>query len=289
MLSATVPNAAHEAPNPAAPTSISSTGPAPSPPDTSRAPAAFGPGDSQSKMAPSSVKMGQPGGGGRITVRWTEPTLIGVKPVPSSSATSKAAPGPKPVGTAGMVGRRALPGLANPAAVMVVDKDERAASKDEDRDRDKGKEQRTGVPPSSRHVRIPSTGNRALVMDVAQALSEAAHHQHQHQREGNSKKGAKEVREGKENTTTPAPTGPPVGGAAGETRKSSYERYSAVAMPSLTEERTPASTMSRNVLLGVKVASESPMSSLRAESAGGAEQPPPSPSSKVYIGVHLSL
>lgn len=209
--------------------------------------------------------------------------MIGVKPTSSSSAANRPAQGAKLAGTAGMVGRRALPGLANSAAVAVVDKDEKPALKD--------KEERTVVPPSpTRHTRIPSTGNRALVMEVAQAMSEAAQQQ------------GKEKEKGGEMTTVSAPAAAPIlarqvpstglGGPAAEKRKSSYERYSAIAMPPLAEERTPAATpantMSRsagqNVVSGGKVVGDSPLSSLRVESAGAAVQSPPSPSSKVHIG-----
>jgi hypothetical protein len=181
-----------------------------------------------------------------------------------------------------MVGRRALPGLVNPAAV----KDEKPVLKD--------KEERTTVPPSpTRHTRIPSTGNRALVMEVAQAMSEAAQQQ-----------GKEKEKEEKEKELTAASTlaAAPIlvrqvpstglGGPAAEKRKSSYERYSAIAMPPLAEERTPAATpantMSRsagqNAVLGGKVVGESPGSSLCVESAGAAALSPPSPSSKVHIG-----
>lgn len=226
--------------------------------------------------------MGPPGGAGRITDRWTEPTLIGAKATAANRPTS----GAKPAGAVGMVGRRALPGLANPAAVAVVDKDEKPVLKG------KEKEERTTVPPSpTRHTRIPSTGNRALVMEVAQAMSEA--------QQGKEK-------EEKETTavSAPAPALAPalarqvpsagLGGPPAEKRKSSYERYSAIAMPPLAEERTPvatpANTMSRsagqNVVLGGNLVGESPLNSLRVESAGAAAQPPsaPAPSSKVHIG-----
>lgn len=240
----------------------SSTGTAPGLPDTPSASASFSPGDAQSKTE-ARVKVNPSSTARRVTDRRTEPTLIGVKPVEAKAITDI-----KPVGT-GMVGRRALPGLANSA---VADNIEKGVSKD--------KEQRTVPPSPTRHARIPSTGNRALVMDVAQALSEAAQ---QH---------GQEVE--KETMAAPAASVHELGlgGAVGEKRKSSYERYAAVAMPPLTEERTPvaspANTMPRGVgqcVLGGEVASESPLSSLRVQSAGAAEQPSFAlPSSKVYIG-----
>ncbi|KAG8213638.1 hypothetical protein J3R82DRAFT_10327 [Butyriboletus roseoflavus] len=254
-----------QSPDPAVP---SSTGPASSPPDTSST--SFGPKDSQSGAEPL-VK---------ITERWTEPMLIGVKSTLSSSATDRTT-GAKPAGTAGMVGRRALSGLANSASVTAAEKVEKSVLVSMD------KEERTAVPPSpTRHTRIPSTGNRALVMEVAQALNEAAQQQNKE----------------KEITAVPASASvlarqipsTSLCGPATEKRKSSFERYSAIAMPPLAEERTPAAspanTTSRSGgknLLDGKVVNVSPLSSLRVESTGAAEHSPstpsPSPSSKVHI------
>ena len=269
---------ASPSPNPIVPPS---TGPAPSPSHTSSAPASFGPKDSRSGAEPR-VKISPPSSEGRITDRWTEPKLIGVKSSSSSSATDRPASGARPAGAAGMVGGRALPGLANPAAVEKVEK---SASMD--------KEERTTVPPSpTRHARIPSTGNRALVMEVAQALNEAVQQQEKE----------------KEITAVPASVAPgsvlarqlpstSLSGPAAEKRKSSFERYSAIVMPPLAEERTPAASPANTIsrcgeknLLGGKVVGESPLSSLRVESTGAAEQSPsPSPSSKVHIGEYLPL
>lgn len=264
--SATGTKEASQSPNPAVP---SSTGPVPSLPDTSSGLASSSPGDSQSGME-SPVKTNPPNGTGRVADRWKEPTLIGFKPAPSSLATNRAAPGTRVVGAAGsgMAGRRPLPGLVNPAAAAVVDKD---------------KEQRAAVPSSpTRHTRIPSTGNRALVMEVAQAMNEAAEQQGNEKEEKESPSAPLSARE------VPS-TGH--GGPVGEKRKSSYERYSAIAMPSLAEERTPAAspanTTSRSGgqnVLGAKVTSESPLSSLRVESASAVGQSPKAPSPKVYIG-----
>ncbi|KAH0827451.1 hypothetical protein J3R83DRAFT_4139 [Lanmaoa asiatica] len=252
---------ASQSPNPAVP---SSTDPAPSPSDTSSAPASFGPRDSQPGGEPP-VKISPPSSTGKITDRWTEPALIGIKPIVSSSAANRPTPGAKSAGPAGMVGRLALPGLANPAVVAVVEKDEKPVSID--------KEERTTVPPSTtRHTRIPSTGNRALVMEVAQALSEAA--QQQEKKE-------------KEITTAPAPGAPAsvlarqlpstgLVGPAAEKRKSSFERYSAIAMPPLREERTPAASPANTYVAecgGKRVGGQ----------AGATEQSPSAPSPKVHI------
>lgn len=230
------------------------------------------------------MKTSSPSSTGRITDRWAEPTLIGVKRT-SSSSSNRSGPVAKPAGTAGMVGRRALPGLANPVAIAVGEKEREEKPVAKDRDKE-------GQVPT-RHTRIPSTGNRALVMDVAQALSEAAQQQGR-EREDKDKEAT--VVSGPTVASMPARQVPStgLGGPAGEKRKSSYERYSAIAMPPLAEERTPAATpantlsrcVGQNAVLGGKVVGESPLGSLRVGSAGAAEQPllPSSSSSKVHIG-----
>ncbi|KAG9316307.1 hypothetical protein JVU11DRAFT_2338 [Chiua virens] len=241
----------------------------------------------------SPVKINPPSSSaaGKVTDRWTEPTLIGIKSTSGSSSHSRAnrpSSSAKPVGgAAGMVGRRALPGLANPTTVVAAGKDGKQTGKD--------KEECTTVPPSpTRHTRIPSTGNRALVMEVAQALTEAAQQQDKEKEKDEKEKdkviagGASLAARGSTATCQVPSTG--LGGLPGEKRKSSYERYSAIAMPPLAEERTPAvtpaHTMSRNVgqsVISDRIIDESPLSSLRVEAAGDNEQRPSSVSSKVHI------
>lgn len=173
---------------------------------------------------------------GRVTDRWTEPTLIGVKSIASSnSAVSQPPPSQTPQG---MVGRLALPGLA-----AAPDTAEKVKAKPP------LGEERAVSPPPAKHGRIPSTGNRATVMDVAQALSEA--------QQGNDCA-----------QSPPAPRNPPPSSQT-EKRKPSVEKYSSFMMPPLKEEKTPVSTpavtlakSSGNTLLDSKLASESPKSSL---------------------------
>jgi hypothetical protein len=114
-----------------------------------------------------------------------------------------------------------------------------------------------------RHSRIPSTGNRATVMDVAQALTE---HEEQSCRVSEPAPSALVVEEAltaKEEpevtprldvksmisnwgvaNTAPSPLSP-------AKRTSSYEKYSAFVMPPLLEEKTPvaspANSLRRNV------------------------------------------
>ncbi|KAG1816103.1 uncharacterized protein BJ212DRAFT_211869 [Suillus subaureus] len=100
-----------------------------------------------------------------------------------------------------------------------------------------------------KHGRIPNTRNRATVMDVAQALSEA--------QQGNDCA-----------LSPPASRVPPLNSQA-EKKKSSVERYSTFTMPSLKEEKTPVSSpagtlakSSGEALLNSKLVSESPKGSL---------------------------
>ncbi|KAF9819179.1 hypothetical protein IEO21_02350 [Rhodonia placenta] len=127
------------------------------------------------------------------------------------------------------------------------------------------KEKRPTTP--VRHARIPSTGNRATVMDVAQVFQESVIHQpaltpvsaeplsvpqgdaigptaEQDQEDG----GKLDVTSLVANWGTKNGAGRP--DAPSEKRKSSFERYSAIVMPPLVEEKTPvpspAGTLARN-------------------------------------------
>ncbi|KAG1752937.1 hypothetical protein EDB19DRAFT_1670672 [Suillus lakei] len=190
----------------------------------------------------------------RVTDRWKEPTLIGVKPIPSqNSAASKPPPSQKPQG---MVGRLALPGLA--AAPEAVEKA---------KEKPPLGEQRAVSPSPTKNGRIPSTGNRATVMDVAQALSEAQ----------------------QDSALSPPPSIPPLISQA-EKRKSSVEKYSSFMMPPLKEEKTPVSSpagtlakSSGEALLDSKLVSESPNSSLGVKPTS---QHAASSSSRTFDVVH---
>jgi hypothetical protein len=100
-----------------------------------------------------------------------------------------------------------------------------------------------------RHTRIPSTGNRATVMDVVQAWNEtpvsspsapvdvetvAPQHEDMNEAPEMIEKLAEAIPQRRLHMT------PPNGQA--EKRKSSYERYSAIILPSLPEEKTPLPT-----------------------------------------------
>ncbi|KAG9094921.1 hypothetical protein FRC06_010332 [Ceratobasidium sp. 370] len=87
---------------------------------------------------------------------------------------------------------------------------------------------KVGMSPASpgRHARTPSTGNRATVMEVAQAMMEKQEELVVDERVVVSKP-----------RLSPGPPSPST-----ERRRSSFERYSGMTMPTLKEEKTPVPT-----------------------------------------------
>ncbi|KAL1741865.1 hypothetical protein HDZ31DRAFT_84556 [Schizophyllum fasciatum] len=118
-----------------------------------------------------------PGGKPKITDRWTGQGVIGVKPPaaapsPSSKYAGLSSPDNRPSG--GMVGKRALPGLAAdiPKATSPKPISPEPRSPVAFPTSSTSPEPPRSPAPGHRHTRIPSTGNRATVMDLAQAFSE---------------------------------------------------------------------------------------------------------------------
>ncbi|PBK91545.1 hypothetical protein ARMGADRAFT_1013942 [Armillaria gallica] len=190
---------------------------------------------------------GHPSNGSRVADRWTSDTVIGVK------AASRTPSAPEPVKR--MVGRKALPGLA-PTEVSIDAKPKFPSLRSPNEDLTALRPGSTTVsipspsspnsPGPSRHSRIPISGNRATVMDVAQAFNEST-----------SVAGSEipapppaEINERSSSTGHPRLSPQPIPPA--EKRRSSYERYSAIAMPPLKEEATPTSsptgTLSRGIV-----------------------------------------
>ncbi|KAL4074202.1 hypothetical protein J3A83DRAFT_2696450 [Scleroderma citrinum] len=117
---------------------------------------------------------------------------------------------------------RALPGLTGLSAVMTPSSAQDSVPKE--------REERTVLPSPIKCARIPSTGNRALVMDVAQALGEIrledpfpAHPLSTCLNSGDLGRGLRLA-------------------PSMERRKSSYERHATMALPTLREEQTPLPT-----------------------------------------------
>lgn len=166
----------------------------------------------------------------RVTDRWSNQVIIGVKPIlPSKSSATDSPAGLKP--SYGLLGRRALPGLTTPTPAP-------AASKFDQPDRSPT----TPLSPG-RHPRIPSTGNRATVMDVAQSLNDALGPAGA-KTSSSSDESSDEFPEAPEmlaevparprNTISPA--------GQSEKRRSSYDRLAGVTLPTLREEKTPAAS-----------------------------------------------
>ncbi|KZT27958.1 hypothetical protein NEOLEDRAFT_1129845 [Neolentinus lepideus HHB14362 ss-1] len=185
------------------------------------------------------------GSAGRVTDRWTNGGVIGVKPIVSAGRVSPQPPkSPQPKG---MVGRQALPGLAIVPlpSTPAQQKEERSAVPLPSTPAQQ-KEERPPVVTRPKHARIPSTGNRATVMDVAQVFNEVR---------------------SRESSVSPAPISPsvpepepepeqlpepepkpapiprlsrPLPAPPLQNRRTSYDKYSALMMPPLEEERTPA-------------------------------------------------
>jgi hypothetical protein len=167
----------------------------------------------------------------RNEINQSKPPLSGVtgligKPLPGMAAAPSLLPpkfSPKPQSSE-PAERRALPGLttALPPPTQTAQLEERS-------------------PP--RHTRIPSTGNRATVMEVAEAFN----NQHnadlpvtfQDSSSISPPEGTTAVK-----TATPATAPKPrpntTSAAQAERRKSNYEKYSAIILPPLREEATPA-------------------------------------------------
>ena len=126
----------------------------------------------------------------------------------SSSSLTRPPPNPRAHGMTDAANRHALPGLTTSSTAVT--------SQNTQADVPKERDERTAP---AKSARIPSTGNRALVMDVAQALSEVPR--------GDS----------------PSTVDSSLGLASSiEKRKLNYERHTPMTLPTLKEEQTPLST-----------------------------------------------
>jgi hypothetical protein len=208
--------------------------------------------------------------------------MFGGRALPGMTARSPASPPPLPQESVLGVftGRRAPPDLTTPAPQSF------------------DKEDKSPVSPV-RHSRIPSTGNRATVMDVAHALNDPEHVLEvvASSSQPPMMTQPKHIPPFEDNVATsndqavsipPARhTMPP--GVQSERRKSNYERYSAVMLPPLLEENTPApspaATLSRTTdlatdlgkpLTGVS-ADEAPRGGSNAASHGASKLEMPTP------------
>jgi hypothetical protein len=161
-----------------------------------------------------------------VADRWTNQAIIGVKPV-SAKTPTEAGSHPAQSDSNSLLGGRTLPGLTTSSS-EAYDRLDRSPS--------------TPLTPG-RHTRIPSTGNRATIMDVAQAWNEEHGPQeskfaHVQQTDISPDESPEMIEKLAEAIPRPRHITPP--NAQAEKRKSSYEKYSAIILPSLPEEKTPA-------------------------------------------------
>jgi hypothetical protein len=194
---------------------------------------------------------------------------VGVKPVAAPRRVSD----PKPVN--GVIptsaqSRRALPGMASPALTPLI-----APRPITPTSSNSSPEEAPSTP--SRHSRIPSSGQRATVMDVAQALQE--HEQHIRESSLTPEPELSDVPDTTMNVQvddeideTPrtdvqaviAGWGRNIGSTVqqAERRRSTYDRYSVTTLPPLLEEKTPIPTPQGSLSRGFTQV-EQPLSNVR--------------------------
>ncbi|KAG7098692.1 hypothetical protein E1B28_000605 [Marasmius oreades] len=184
---------------------------------------------------------------GRVTDRWSNQPIIDIKPVQLRDNYQPEAPKPSR-----MAGRKPLPGLAvTPsypstfnAGNRAVDKTPEASSPNVQSPRTQVESHRSVTP--VRHTRIPSTGNRATVMDIAQVFDEET------ERPPTASPTEAEpaveidatfngVPPESEDVTHHLPT---LTASNLERRRSTFEKYAVPPLPPLKEEATPLSTPS---------------------------------------------
>lgn len=168
----------------------------------------------------------------RVVHSCVDQAIIEGKPVSAETLTEAKSSSAKS-DSHGLLARRTLSGLTTSAPAEVYKQEDKLI--------------RSPSSPLSpgRHTRIPSTGNRATVMDVAQVWSEqhalsptgstSAHLQYGSILQDESPEMIEKLTEAipRSRLITQPNT-------QAEKRKSSYEKYSAIILPSLPEEKTPA-------------------------------------------------
>ncbi|KAJ7594408.1 hypothetical protein C8J56DRAFT_926702 [Mycena floridula] len=198
----------------------------------------------RSSMFTSSFDTPEPKGVSALADRWSRQNIIGVMP---GSVPVRTQPESR---TSVPVGRRALPGMVSDVRASSPDKIEEPTPSAPSEPKE---EHRFNI----RHARIPSTGNRPTVMDVAQVLNDPS---------------VLTPPETDEELAPPMPepVQPPISPKPpvvrpqsvtstiqSERRRSSYEKYSAIILPPLKEETTPlqspAVTLSKSAGRAVEI------------------------------------
>jgi hypothetical protein len=174
---------------------------------------------------------------GKVVDRWGGQAVLGVR-----AAESKPPPVPEK-DKKGMVGARALPGLAPAPALASAPSTSSSASSAPSPTSAQSSASKPVSPRSPRRrERIPSTGNRATVMDVALIM---------HEREASlssasqSRSSSPMVPSAEPPAALPAPESPVLVAPPIERRKSSFSSFG--SLPPVSEVRTPAPTLPRKV------------------------------------------
>ncbi|KAI3618752.1 gelsolin repeat [Moniliophthora roreri] len=187
---------------------------------------------------------------GKVTDRWLDQPIIGVKPVLSRESSQSEA-----LKVSGLASRKPLPGLvSSPALPSTFNPINRAPSKSPDIPGRSTTDSSSSSAPKSpggensrpitpvRHTRIPSTGNRATVMDIAQAFDQE------------SVQAPKTESPTQEEQQPTMEVTSPISSSADESsrqsvfpvtlerRRSVFEKFSAPSLPPLKEESTPISS-----------------------------------------------
>ncbi|KXN85318.1 Gelsolin [Leucoagaricus sp. SymC.cos] len=182
----------------------------------------------------------------QISQKWAMNAPIGVKPVASSQVQAQSLQHEIEPKSDNILIRRALPGMDNLDSLRTpsVAPNSKSPSPEstlqassQTKSSSPSKSNRLPRSPSSpKHTRIPSTGNRALVMDVAQAFNEY------NANASNEPISRQEVMSPPAEPV-PEPAPKPRVAPSLERRRSSYDRFSVVSvMPPLKEEATPHGT-----------------------------------------------
>jgi hypothetical protein len=188
-------------------------------------------------LRPNSKREEQGTSVNRLSDKWANIGIIGIAPGQTASVNV-----PKPPS---MIGRKALPGLTHSPNILAEPPVQSHAP---------SPVETTNV----RHTRIPSTGNRATVMDVAQIMNEQSDDNVIPPQDSAANPDVSPIVQPLANRTSRNLAVNQV-----EKRRSSYEKYSSIILPPLQEETTPAvspaGTLASNVVRQFIAASESPL------------------------------
>lgn len=233
----------------------------------------------------------------RLQETWANKGPIGVKPLRKPTSPSPTSTNSAPSWANSNASKRALPGLAAVTSVVSPPSPPLTPPLAEKQD---------NKPPSSPvRPRIPSTGSRPTVLDVAQSFNKGATHTSEPPKspilprttrspvvsEFNSEDPGGWGEEISERTITPAVM-------KAERRRSNYEKYSNFTLPVLPEEKTPAPspmgtlTKADATTFGLvpseaeKKGSEGQEIAASEQNAGPPKESLPVRSSKVYIGTY---